>query len=207
MVSTLLFPSTPKKAIDLFILALLAAQISLYFVLPTVLRTPVLLVLFLFWRGSYNYGLGYLLDAQSKHGQLVHWAKKYAIFDAEKSPTLYSYLRSDIESKVQDEVKSGDYKFDEAPIEYNTWLVFRRLVDLILMSDFVTYVLMAVSCAHQPENEEWYLTAGRWLGGIVLFLFNLWVKLDAHRVVKDYAWCKLQLPAVHRVAVHICPCI
>lgn len=188
MVSTLLSPSTPKKAIDLFILGILAVHIGLFFTLPIALRTPVLLVLFLFWRASYNWGLGYLLQAQSKYGQLVYWAKKYAIFDAEKSPFIYSYLRADIESKVQEEVKNGDYKFDEAPIEYNTWLVFRRLVDLILMSDFVSYVLMAISCAHQPVDEAWYLTVGRYTGGFVLFMFNLWVKLDAHRVVKDYAW-------------------
>lgn len=114
--------------------------------------------------------------------------KKYGIFDPVKSPTIYSIIRTDIESKIPLEVKNGDYKFDKAPVEYNTWLVFRRLVDLILMNDFVSYVLMAMSCACQPENEEWYLTIGRWLGGIVLFVFNLWVKLDAHRVVKDYAW-------------------
>ena len=190
MVSTLLSPSTPKKAIDLFILGVLAVHIGLFFVLPSALRTPVLLALFLFWRASYNIGLGYLLQAQSNYGQLVYWAEKYGIFDAAKSPALCPYIRSDIESKVPEEVESGDYKFDEAPIEYNTWLVFRRLVDLILMCDFVSYVLMAMSCAHQPENEEWYLTVGRWLGGFVLFMFNLWVKLDAHRVVKDYAWCK-----------------
>lgn len=190
MVSTLLSPMQPKNLSDLVILAVLAVHILLYFVLPSSIRTPVLLAAFVFWRASYNLGIGWLLENQSKHGQLVHWAQKYGIFDQKRQPLLYKLIRSELESKISDEVKSGDYVFDEAPIEYNTWLVFRRFVDLILMNDFVSYVLMAMSCAHVPEGEGWALTIGRWSGGIVLFLFNLWVKLDAHRVVKDYAWCK-----------------
>lgn len=190
MVSTLLSPTTPKKAADVIILAALALQIALYFVLPESIRTPILVFVFLFWRAGYNFGLGYLLEVQSKYDQLVYWARKYGIFDAKKSPILYSYIRADIESKVQKEIKDGDYNFDDAPIEYNTWLVYRRLVDLVLMSDFVSYVVMAYSCSHSPANEEWYLALGRWIGGSVLIIFNLWVKLDAHRVVKDYAWCK-----------------
>ncbi|KAG6825189.1 phosphatidylethanolamine N-methyltransferase, partial [Arthromyces matolae] len=54
-----------------------------------------------------------------------------------------------------------DYDFDELPLEYNTWLLFRQAVDVILI---------------------------KWIGGIILILFNIWVKTEAHNVVKDYGW-------------------
>lgn len=81
-----------------------------------------------------------------------------------------------------------DYIFDEAPIEYNTWLVFRRLVDLILMCDFVSYCLFAIASGGRPAQESVAMTVARWVAGLILICFNLWVKLDAHRVVKDFAW-------------------
>ena len=93
------------------------------------------------------------------------------------------------EVEITAKVTSEDYDFDKAPIEFNTWLVFRRLVDLILMCDFVSYSLFAFSCYSLPEGENSVLTMARWVGGLILIVFNLWVKLDAHRVVKDYAWC------------------
>lgn len=190
MVSTLLSPTQPKNLSDILILAVLAAHIALLYLLPPSFRTPVMLVSFLFWRTCYNFGIGYFLHHQSNHKWLVYWARKSGIFDASRQPAICKFVKNEIETKIPDEVKSGDYVFEKAPIEYNTWLVFRRVVDLILMCDFVSYVLFAISCAHVPEGEGWLLTSGRWIGGLVLFMFNLWVKLDAHRVVKDYAWCE-----------------
>ena len=133
-------------------------------------------------------GIGYLLHIQSRHWRLVAWAKRSKIFINPKTgdnphPFLYNLLKREMETKIP-----KDYKFEDAPIEYNTWLLFRRVVDLILMCDFVSYVLFAMACGGRPENEGVMLTLMRWITGWTLFSFNLWVKLDAHRVVKDYAW-------------------
>lgn len=188
MVSTLLSPTQPKNLSDIAILGVLALHIALLYFLPLSLRTPVLCATFLFWRAAYNFGIGVLLHNQSNRKWLVYWARKSGIFDPSRQPVICKLVKQEIEAKIPNEVKSGDYVFENAPIEYNTWLVFRRVVDLILMCDFVSYVLFAMSCASLPQGEGWVLTVGRWVGGIVLFMFNLWVKLDAHRVVKDYAW-------------------
>lgn len=187
MVSQLLSPSQPKNLSDLAVLAVLAGLILTLYVLPTSARRPVFAIIFLFWRAAYNVGIGWLLHHQSNHNRLVLWAKNTHIFDSPNTgknpyPLFYKLLKREMETKIP-----KDYKFEEAPVEYNTWLLFRRVVDLILMCDFVSYCLFAVACFHRPA-ESWGLWVLRWAGGIVLFLFNLWVKLDAHRVVKDFAW-------------------
>lgn len=187
MVSQLLSPSQPKNLSDIAVLAVLAALILTFFVLPKSARIPIFAIIFLFWRAGYNAGIGWLLDGQSKHNRLVLWAKQSHVFEKPESgknphPALYKLLKRELETKIP-----NDYNFDEAPLEYNTWLVFRRVVDLILMCDFVSYCLFALACFNRPQ-ESFFLWILRWTTGIVLFLFNLWVKLDAHRVVKDFAW-------------------
>ncbi|KAF1972090.1 phosphatidylethanolamine N-methyltransferas-like protein [Bimuria novae-zelandiae CBS 107.79] len=187
MVSQLLSPSQPKNLSDLVVLTVLAGLILLLYLLPTSARKPIFAVIFLFWRAAYNVGIGWLLHMQSNHNRLVLWVKNSHIFEnpdlgTNKHRTLYKLLEREMETKIP-----RDYKFAEAPIEYNTWLLFRRVVDLILMCDFVSYILFAIACFHSP-SESWGLFFLRWAAGILLFLFNLWVKLDAHRVVKDFAW-------------------
>lgn len=188
MVTQLLSPSEPKNLSDAVVLAILGLHVLLWFSLPAGKRIPVFAVVYLCWRAGYNAGIGWLLNIQSKHDTLVRWAKKTKIFvnpatGKNPHPSLYRLIKRELEIKI-----SADYNFDSAPIEYNTWLVFRRIVDLILMCDFVSYCLFAIACSHHPAQETVLVTALRWSAGIVLVLFNLWVKLDAHRVVKDYAW-------------------
>lgn len=188
MVSQLLSPSEPKNISDIAVLFVLAVHIFALWALPVHLKRPVLACVYLFWRAGYNVGIGYLLHMQSHYETLVRWARKSKIFvnpatGQNPRPGLYRFLKREFETKIP-----KDYDFDKAPVEYNTWLLFRRVVDLILMCDFVSYCLFALACAHQPTDEGLLVTIARWVAGISLFAFNLWVKLDAHRVVKDFAW-------------------
>ena len=185
MLSTLLSPSSPKVLTDLIVLGIIALHFLALIALPTsTLRINVLLSCFVFWRASYNVGIGVLLHWQSNHKALVYWTRNSGVFDP-KHP-LYNLIKSEMTTKIGD----PDYDFDNAPVEFNTWLLFRRLVDLILMCDFVSYSLFAIACMRVPAGESWGIGIGRWLGGLALIAFNAWVKLDAHRVVKDYAWCE-----------------
>ncbi|KAL2754511.1 hypothetical protein ACRALDRAFT_2109944 [Sodiomyces alcalophilus JCM 7366] len=188
MVSQLLDPRQPKNLSDVLVLAMLASMIGAAYVLPWSLKRPVFALIFLFWRASYNIGIGYLLTIQSQHRRLETWATRWKLFEHpdtgnQPRPWLYAMLKRELEAKIP-----VDYDFDKAPLQYNAWLVFRRVVDLILMCDFVSYCLFAIICGHRPDGESFLLGAARWGMGIALVLFNLWVKLDAHRVVKDYAW-------------------
>lgn len=188
MVSQLLSPTQPKNASDIVILTVLAWHVALLYILPRSASIPIFAIVFLFWRAAYNAGIGWLLHMQSHHKRLIAWAKRSHIFEDPKSgknphPQLYKLLKREMETKI-----AKDYKFEEAPIEYNTWLLFRRVVDLILMSDFTAYCCFAIACGGRPVGESMAMTLARWVCGIALVLFNLWVKLDAHRVVKDYAW-------------------
>jgi phosphatidylethanolamine N-methyltransferase len=188
MVSQLLDPRQPKNLSDLIVLGIIALHILLLNVLPSFFQRPVFAAIFLFWRGCYNIGIGYLLQIQSHHRRLVKWAEKLKLFvnpatGENPRPWLYKLLKRELEAKIP-----KDYIFEEAPIEYNTWLVFRRVVDLTLMCDFTSYCLFAIACGSQPVGEGFAMMAARWATGLVLVVFNLWVKLDAHRVVKDYAW-------------------
>jgi len=69
------------------------------------------------------------------------------------------------------------------------WILFRHSVDVILLNDFLSYVLFSLSflTLSGPPGHSAFFHVLRWTGGIVLLLFNLWVKTDAHRIVKDYA--------------------
>ncbi|KAG0246436.1 phosphatidylethanolamine N-methyltransferase [Mortierella sp. GBA43] len=210
MLSEVFDMSKKKSAFDVVTLAVMGFQILLFFILPTHIKRWFFLVIFMFWRAGYNAGLGYLLKLQSERRALVAWAKEKGIFDKERGGSWYNWVKRELTCKM-----GADYDFDASrsclesclsvdpvdpvdpvdhkakgavPIEYNTWLLYRQLVDLILMNDFTTYLCFALSWITFPENSGFFSHLLRWVGGFILVFFNIWVKLDAHRVVKDFAW-------------------
>ena len=154
MVSQLFDPTQPKNGSDIAIVTVLLYLCGLLYFLPERLRVPVFAVIFLFWRACYNGGIGWLLQSQSHHKRLTKWAQRSGIFERPDSgknsrPFLYKFLKQELEAKIP-----KDYKFEEAPLEYNTWLLFRRVVDLILMCDFVSYCLFAIASGGRPVGEN-----------------------------------------------------
>ncbi|CAJ2512786.1 Uu.00g009050.m01.CDS01 [Anthostomella pinea] len=187
-ITQMLNPREPKSLGDIFVLTVLAAHILALYLLPASLKRPVFAVIYLIWRATYNVGIGILLRLQSNDNKLVAWAQKWKLFEHPSTgknprPWLYNLLKREAETEIKE-----DFEFEKAPIQYNTWLVFRRFVDLVLLCDFVSYCLFAIACAHAPAGETVLMAVGRWALGLSLIGFNLWVKLDALRVVKDYAW-------------------
>ncbi|KAG0028758.1 phosphatidylethanolamine N-methyltransferase [Podila clonocystis] len=183
MLSEIFDMSKKKSAFDLLTLAVMGVQIFLFFTLPTNVKRFLFLVLFVFWRAGYNAGLGYLLKLQSERRGLVAWAKEKGIFDKASGSPWYDWLKVELSCKMD-----ADYDFESVPIEFNTWLLYRQLVDLILMNDFTTYVCFALSWLTFPAGSGFFSHVLRWVAGFILVFFNIWVKLDAHRVVKDFAW-------------------
>ena len=186
MVTQLFSPIHAKNNGDLVIVLCIALHIVLFFFLSPGTRIPTFGALFLLWRASYNVGIGYLLRLQSKDQRLVSWATKFQIFvdpTTTKGDTCHRlsfFLKREFEMSVTD-----GYVFEKAPIEFNTWLLFRRLADLVLMCDFTSYCLFAAACGGTPAGERPPFSGLRSVLGVGLIAGNLWVKVDAYRVVKE----------------------
>ncbi|KAJ7054689.1 phosphatidylethanolamine N-methyltransferase [Mycena amicta] len=182
-VLTLFHPGYPKSHFDLLNLALLGLQLVLFFFLPRSTARVFFLFYFAFWRAAYDWGLGWVLTKQSKKKWIVREVQRRGWLDADRSPGMRAWIKKQLVGKMGE-----DYSFDELPLEYNTWLLFRQAVDVILLNDFLAYCMFAFSCFRVPEDLSFFVHVLRWVGGLLMIGFNLWVKTEAHNVVKDYGW-------------------
>ncbi|ORX56574.1 hypothetical protein BCR36DRAFT_320054 [Piromyces finnis] len=146
------------------------------------------LVTSILWRLLYNVGIGYLLKIQSDRQGVVKFLKKH-IFNHVKGKEhqdeekfIVRLIRQQFTKKMND-----DYDFDAVPVEYNCWLLFRCIEDLILVNDFTSYCCFSFRYVEMPDPFT-IIDVLRFLGSFILIALNIWVKHDAHRVVKDFAW-------------------
>lgn len=162
------------------------------------LPRPFFLLSFLIWRLCYNAGLGAILHGQSRDGAFTRLFSALGFSlsprDLDASTELPEWRKSLVRffnrelvnhlNEVEDAPPPPPIS-DLAP-EFKSWMAFRFLVDTILLNDFFAYLIMALSYFTWPAWD--LMDFGRILAGAMLIWFNVWVKLDAHRVVKDYAW-------------------
>ncbi|KAJ3115391.1 phosphatidylethanolamine N-methyltransferase, partial [Nowakowskiella sp. JEL0407] len=147
----------------------------------------IFLSLFLFWRLVYNLLLGYLLHTQSNSKFMIRLCKKWGFrntvgtFNKPKNEWV-EFIQNQLQKKIGTEIY-----YDSLPIEFNAWLLFRALVDLVLTNDLACFVMFAL-CYYQVPEKIKLTDLLRFFGGTVLILFNIWVKVDAYRIVKDYSW-------------------
>ncbi|KAH9821255.1 phospholipid methyltransferase-domain-containing protein [Melampsora americana] len=181
VLSSLFNPSLPKSNLDLITLFSLTFQIILLNFFKTNTLRKVYLLSFVFWRLTYNVGLGWLLKRQSERKLIVKWISSNRYFDSKRYPKFSKWVEAQLNSKMS---HSTDYQFSSVPIEYNIWLLFRQVVDIILLNDFLSYFLFCFTSNHSFE----FHSLPRILIGVSLVAFNIWVKLEAHKIVHDYAW-------------------
>lgn len=83
------------------------------------------------------------------------------------------------------------FELQAMPVEWNSWVLFRHSVDIILLNDFLSYFFCGISFLTFPDpsdSKAVFMCVLRWVAGITLLVFNLWVKTDAHRIITDLAW-------------------
>ncbi|WVF67351.1 hypothetical protein IAT40_002106 [Kwoniella sp. CBS 6097] len=186
-----LLTTTHRSSLTRATLFSLLAQPLLFYLLRNhnTIRSAFFLLYFAFWRGAYDWGFAWVLRKQSEKKWVVRLLKNRGWLDTdsdvggEQGREWAKWWKRELEMKM-----GQGYKWEDVPDEFNAWLMFRQLVDVVLLNDFVSYTCFAWSNLHFPPNHTLVAHIFRWAFGWSLILFNLWVKMDAHRVVKDYAW-------------------
>eukprot|EP01117_Protostelium_nocturnum_P000747 TRINITY_DN1092_c0_g1_i1.p1 TRINITY_DN1092_c0_g1~~TRINITY_DN1092_c0_g1_i1.p1 ORF type:complete len:701 (-),score=202.25 TRINITY_DN1092_c0_g1_i1:178-2280(-) len=153
--------------------ASLLSVLFLFFNLPT----WFFVFLFVFWRLAYNVGLGYLLYVQSKSKKISEW-----MATVKPSSPWYHPVKWFLSLGMD-----KDYDYDKLPAEFNAWIGFRYVVDIILANDLVCYFVFCLKCWEIPESFSFTILTC-YVVGLALSFFTLWAKTDAYRVVKDFAW-------------------
>ena len=99
MVKTLFDPTVKKSNFELIILSCLFSNLLVFLISNNQIRIYIFIALYIFWRLSYNFGIGWLLQNQSNHNLLVSWSQKYHLFDPENKGALAQSIQNEIKSQ------------------------------------------------------------------------------------------------------------
>ncbi|KAI7950466.1 hypothetical protein MJO29_009140 [Puccinia striiformis f. sp. tritici] len=204
MVSSLFDPRLPKSSLDLITLSTLIAQTIPLMIFTRKKLKIYYMISFLFWRLTYNVGLGWILKKQSENKFIIKIIKNLNLFNSKFNPKLFNWIEKQLKSKMS--TNNLNYDLNQFPIEFNVWLLFRQLVDIILLNDFLSYFCLSYCSLNLPNQQQQQqqsiledpqdqqqqsnliIFLVRCTIGVILVGFNIWVKLDAHRIVHDFAW-------------------
>ncbi|KAJ9455587.1 Phosphatidylethanolamine N-methyltransferase [Diplonema papillatum] len=138
---------------------------------------------FLVWRLAYNVGIGWMLWVQSHKLQFSEWFQKICA-----DPSHQWWLkRVEDGTLITVEGKIVDYKMADYPHEFNAWMVFRIIVNIILANDLVSYLVFAAVYLEVPQSID-FADFLSYSVGVALIGFAFWSKSDAHRVLGNFAW-------------------
>ncbi|KPA74611.1 phosphatidylethanolaminen-methyltransferase-lik e protein [Leptomonas pyrrhocoris] len=133
---------------------------------------------FAFWRLVYNIGIGAILHYQSRYGSFLKFYRR--------TVHGHSWMQRLLEASIVFE-DNTEYKVSKFPDEFNAWMLFRQIENVVLANDLISYCVLSVVCC-----EKLSLTSPVdllcFVFGCVTIAFALWSKSDAHRVVGDFAW-------------------
>jgi len=149
---------------------------------------------FIVFRLGYDVGLGMILKKQSE----TRWFTKLYEKHIKNNETYKNFIRNNftVHERVssEEEIKKGIINYeikafnpDKYPTAYASWMVFRAVVDVILINDVVTYAAFVLAYWDIPKEINMY-TILMYIVGIGLSIFAFWSKMDAHRVIGDFAW-------------------
>lgn len=129
---------------------------------------------FLFFRLSYDVGLGALLRAQSENKTFTRWYdRQLQAVGGVKSrhwvARLFHHLAAS--QVVRSPSQHALVDVDSYPTAFRAWLVYKNLVNVILINDGLNYLLLGVKCFHLPSDLSWLVMLQYSVGGF-LGLFN-----------------------------------
>lgn len=116
--------------------ASLIAQPILFYLLSdhTTIRSVFFLLYFAFWRGCYDWGFAWVLRQQSERKWVVKVLKQRGWLDVdstsggEEGRQWAKWWKRELKMKMDD-----TYDWEAVPPEFNAWLMFRQLVDVVLL--------------------------------------------------------------------------